>query len=43
VKRSGWWTIHAEDLFAFLARAHAGEDPELLYLELYANSKVEQP
>lgn len=35
-----WWNIHAEALMAMLRRAHAGEDPDTLYLEMYANSEV---
>lgn len=37
----GWWTISGDALIEMLERAHAGEDPELLYTELYANSEVE--
>lgn len=39
----GWWTISGEELLAALARAHGGEDPNLVYAELYANSDVERP
>jgi hypothetical protein len=35
-----WWTIHGESLMEALKRAHAGEDPDLVYAELYANSDV---
>lgn len=34
-----WWVIAEEQLKELLARAHSGEDPELLYLEAYANSE----
>jgi len=37
-----WWVIHGPQLLALLTRAHAGEDPELLYVEAYANSDVEE-
>lgn len=33
----GWWVIHGESLMDLLRRAHAGEDPDLLYVEEYAN------
>lgn len=38
----GWWTISGEDLLALLRRAHAGEEPDLLYAEAYANSHIER-
>lgn len=37
----GWWAISGEDFLAALKRAHAGENPELIYAELYANSEIE--
>lgn len=33
-----WWVINGDDLLDHLRRAKAGEDPDLLYLELAANS-----
>ncbi len=38
-----WWTINGADLLAAMRRAHDGDDPNLLYLELYANSETERP
>lgn len=38
----GWWAISGELLLDLLRRAHAGEDPDLLYVEAYANSDHEQ-
>ena len=38
-----WWTIAGSALLAALRRSHEGEDPELVYAELYANSDVERP
>lgn len=35
----GWWTMSGENLLDLLRRAHAGEDPGLLYAEEYANSE----
>lgn len=37
----GWWTISGETLLELLRRAHAGEDPNLLYAEEYANAEHE--
>jgi len=36
-----WWTINGLSLRAALIRAWSGDDPELVYAELYANSDVE--
>jgi hypothetical protein len=38
----GWWSISGSDLIDMLRRTHAGEDPDLVYAEAYANSDVEQ-
>jgi len=38
----GWWAIAGSELLAALRRAHSGEDPDLVYAELYANSDQEQ-
>lgn len=35
----GWWVISGENLLNLLRRAAAGEDPDALYLEEYANSE----
>jgi hypothetical protein len=37
----GWWCIHGEELLDGLRRAAAGDDPDLVYAELYANSDHE--
>lgn len=37
----GWWVIHGEALLDGLRRAAAGEDPDVVYAELYANSDHE--
>lgn len=42
-KTLGWWTISGEDLLRSLRRCATGEDPDLVYAELYANSEVERP
>lgn len=39
----GWWTISGQAFLAALQRAHAREDPNLLYAEYYANSDTEMP
>lgn len=33
----GWWTISGAALLDALRRAAAGEDPDWVYAELYAN------
>jgi hypothetical protein len=33
-----WHVIHGDTLMQLLRRCHAGEDPELVYAEEYANS-----
>lgn len=35
-----YWVVENTMLKSLLERAHKGEDPELLCLELYANSEV---
>lgn len=35
----GWWAISGEAFLDALRRAHAGEDPDLVYAEQYANSE----
>lgn len=39
----GWWALSGEDFIEALRRAHAGEDPEMVYAEWYANSSIERP
>lgn len=38
----GWWVISGAALMDALERARAGEDPGLLYAELYANTERAQ-
>lgn len=38
----GWWAISGEAFLTALRRAYAGEDPDLIYAEQYANSDVER-
>lgn len=33
-----WWTLNGADLMGALQRAHDGDDPDVVYLELLANS-----
>lgn len=35
----GWWVISGDNLLAMLQRVHAGENPDLVYAEEYANSE----
>ncbi len=37
----GWWAIHGQTILDALRRAHAGDDPDVVYAELYANSEGE--
>lgn len=37
----GWWAIEGTALMRALQRAHDGEDPSIVYAELYANSTQE--
>lgn len=37
----GWWTISGTNLLALFRRCHAGEDPDHVYMEEYANSEHE--
>jgi len=39
----GWWAMSGRNLMEALQRAHNGEDPDLIYAELYANSRTEIP
>ena len=41
-KNLGWWSISGEALLEMLRRCYAGEDPDLVYLEEYANSEHER-
>lgn len=38
----GWHVIHAQALLDALRRAASGEDPDLVYAELWANHGHEQ-
>ena len=38
----GWWAISGEALMDALHRVADGEDPDLIYAELYANSETEE-
>jgi hypothetical protein len=37
----GWWVIKGEALLDALKRAAEGEDPDVLYAEMYANTSTE--
>lgn len=38
-----WWTINGEVMLDVMHRCAQGEDPEMVYLELIANSTAEEP
>ncbi|MGV8874845.1 MAG: hypothetical protein ACOH2Q_20110 [Rhodococcus sp. (in: high G+C Gram-positive bacteria)] len=40
--RLGWWAISGVALLESLKRTANGEDPDLVYAELYANSDHEE-
>lgn len=37
----GWWCLSGPSLLEALRRAHGGEDPDLVFTEMYANSDIE--
>lgn len=37
----GWWVIDGASMLEALRRVAAGEDPDLVYVELYANTERE--
>lgn len=37
----GWWVIEDSELLKLLVRCKAGEDPDMVYMEAYANSDHE--
>lgn len=39
----GWWTISGEAFMAALKQVQAGESPDVVYAEHYANSDHEHP
>lgn len=39
----GWWSLSGDDLMRAMERAAAGEAPDMIYAEMYANSSVEKP
>lgn len=41
-EHDAWWTIHSSQFMAAMRRAHAGEDPAMLYMEFIANSETER-
>ena len=34
----GWWIIHGEEILEALRQVENGDAPEMVYMELYANS-----
>ncbi len=42
-KGLGWWTISGEALLEALKAVANGDDPDVVYAELYANSEEEAP
>lgn len=40
-KKMGVWVICGEELLGILRRVANGEDPDMVYAELYANAEIE--
>lgn len=38
-----WWTINGHELLSALRRVGAGDDPDVAYMELFANADAERP
>jgi hypothetical protein len=38
----GWWCISGQDILVALRRVGDGEDADMVYLEMYANSEHER-
>lgn len=38
---AGWFVINGDMLLAALRRCSEGEDPDVMYIELFSNSKRE--
>lgn len=38
-----WWCIHEDELLGALRKCHQGEDPDVVYAEIYANSDHTYP
>lgn len=39
--RDAYWVIYGQELFDALTRVADGDDPEIVFIELYANSERE--
>ena len=37
----GWWAISGEAILEALRAVASGDDPDVIYAELYANSEIE--
>lgn len=37
----GWWIIHGDNLLTALHMVAQGDDPDLVYAELYANAEID--
>lgn len=37
----GWWIIHGSNLLTALHMVAQGDDPDLVYAELYANAEID--
>lgn len=37
----GWWIIHGDNLMTALHLVAQGDDPDLVYAEMYANAEID--
>lgn len=37
----GWWIIHGNNLLTALHMVAQGDDPDLVYAEMYANAEID--
>jgi hypothetical protein len=37
----GWWIIHGDNFLTALHMVAQGDDPDLVYAELYANAEID--
>jgi len=42
-KKLGWWTMSGRAFLDALYRVRDGEDPDMVYIEMYTNSDIEKP
>lgn len=38
----GWWIIHGDEIMEALRQVAQGENPDIVYAELYANADIQK-